>query len=216
MLGAMIATRNLRLLAVLTLILPIFGACFDYSEVIHFNDDFSGYVSIHYDVPISLDGERSMVGFLPVTEDGLREKYGTPVKIKRDKIILKDKNIRFTHRMKIAFEIRFDKPGRLREILLGEVVVRFKSGKLKLLRTFPRLRKYKKGEKPGGKQLKNLTVRTLRKHSLSFGLHYPVRFQLESSRGHLIQPGRHYFEFPLSSTLREAGKYIWRLELRPL
>ena len=206
--------RSGRVAGALTLLL-LLSACFDYEERVIFSGDWSGRVQYRYTVPVDARSRRSLIRFLPVDRPAVEERFGRGVENYEVRMLERPADLRgLRMAAEVQFEIAFRQPAELERILLGDVHVRRRVGRLAMERTFPVRRPAKAEPDRLEKRIRERTARALENHYMHFYVEYPGAYTLHTNRGVVLRRGLHLLTLPLSDTLDRVENHSWNMELR--
>ncbi len=207
---------NRRSLRLVWWILPLLiCGCFDYEERVLFETDFSGRVFYRYVVPVDAGTKRSLIRFLPADRAAVEARFGRRIENFEARMLERPADLRgLRTAAEVRFEIAFREPRDLERLLLGEVHVRKRQGRVALERTFPVRRAIKREPDRVEKRIRENTARALENHYLQLYVEFPKGYSLFSNRGVSLRTGLHLFTLPLSDTLDRTEPHSWSMELR--
>ncbi|MCB1323239.1 MAG: hypothetical protein KDK34_23475 [Leptospiraceae bacterium] len=208
-------------------------ACFDYRERVVFNANFSGYVQINYTVPVYPEENRSLIAFLPASEEAIREKYerflngdrlrlsgilidyfekgpddldGDSTQIPADSVAVYGDPTLLRRFARVRYQIFFDEPETLELVLPGRVVVQREGRRLRIDRSFPISKLDPDNLSRVVEAYHRMSVRSLEKHSMRFSYVFPEYFDSQSNRVDTVVAGERTFELPLARTITDPGR----------
>jgi hypothetical protein len=205
------------------LFLIVFQNCFEYEETIYFKKGFQGVVEIQYTVPLHPKNDRSLIRFLPITQEDIEKRINKGLFNKNIKIrdfsvevfeapIWQDLNVpkpMFPKKAKVKYRIDFSELGKLDDVILGYLFVKRKGNSLNVRREFKSVLKTIDHESsPGEKKIHTETVRLLGDGYVVFRVLFSNQYECRSNRGE-IGPGYIYYKLPLTETIEKPGLKSW-------
>ena len=188
-------------------------ACFDYEERITFLPGFSGSIDFKYSVPIDKDSGKSLIAFLPVTNQEIQKK----LKISSDDMLdYKTKMYDSTpfSMASVSYRILFKDAKQLEALLSGQIQILQAGNKLRIDRSFPGLESSTEGRQIRAYRIAYRSIlEKLKDHSMKFSIFCPWYYDLSSNQGTLPAPGTIYFVFPLDRTLTHEKEMNWNIEI---
>ncbi len=209
-----------RALATVCLVLGLVcTGCFDYHERIVFFRNLGGYLEIDYTVPVNPQNGHSVVAFLPIEYEAVRERYSTLFFLGRTPIENFSRSYglgRSTDYPLLAtvrYRLRFRNPAELERLLLGRATVVLRKGTLVVRRMFPTARPLPEN----GARLPQRILAHIQDHLegrvMEFEVEAPPGMELVSNRGTLRAPGSLALRLPLEATLSSKEDFFWRIAI---
>ena len=193
----------------------LLAACFDYEERVIFEADWSGRVQYRYTVPVDARSKRSLIRFLPVERPAIEERLGRRIENYEVRMLDRPADLRgLRTAAEVQFEVSFRQPAELERLLLGDVHLRRRVGRLAMERSFPVRRPAKAEPDRVEKRIREHTARSVENHYLHFYVEYPGGYTLYSNRGVALRRGLFLLTLPLSDTLDRAENHSWNLEIK--
>jgi hypothetical protein len=195
------------------------GNCFEYEENIYFKKGFTGYVEIHYTVPINQKTGRSVIKFLPLKQDEIEKKmsqgiFGKSIQIRDYSLQVIEKedisiNTYFTKKAKISYKVDFTELSNLDGVLLGNLFVKRKGNSIFIKREFKSvLKPLDTDSSAGEKKIRSETLRLLGDGYVQFRVYFPQSSECRSSLGE-VNLGWLNYKFLLNDTIEKSGNRIW-------
>ncbi len=193
--------------------------CFEYEENIYFKKGFTGYVEIHYTVPINQKTGRSIIKFLPLAQDEIENKmskgiFGKSIQIREYTLQTIEKedistNTYFSKKAKISYKVDFTDLSSLDGVLLGNLFVKRKGNTVFIKREFKSVLKPLDAESSAGeKKIRAETLRLLGEGYVQFRVFFPQSSECRSSLGE-VNLGWLNYKFLLIDTIEKSGNKIW-------
>lgn len=202
--------------------------CFEYDEVIHFNNNFEGSVDISYTVPLKRNSNDSLIKFLPTDKNDLEKKVNKGFLSKKIKInhfkfeiiIPEESTVAtvphslFKRRGRVTFSVEFTDLSQMGPALLGSLFVRRKDNAIKVKREFKTMAVTDESKiLEGEKKIISETVRLLSSGYMSFRVEYPKYAECFSDKGDLFL-GSLTYRIPLTDTMDKKGNLVWDYRIK--
>lgn len=194
-------------------------SCFEYEENLFLAPNYSGYVDYSYKVPLQAETGRSLLAFLPATEETVRQRFGISPE---SELILEDfqsresyePDDRFPRQRKVQYRIRFKRPESLEKLLLGQTRVYYLDQRLVIQRAFPTSGGLKDDSGRIAQNFHKYLEDSLKQRSLKLSITAPWYYNVYANAGATAGPGRIYFNVPLEGTINRKNPSLWRLEIK--
>ncbi len=211
------------MLKYLLLIFLLFQNCFEYEENIYFRRGFTGFVEISYTVPLNPKTEKSIIQFLPITQEEIEKRinkgiFNQNLKIRDFEVkyieapIWQDTNVPkplFPRKANVKYKIDFEDLSKLDDVLLGYLFVKKKGNTLNVRREFKSvLKPIEPDSSPGEKKIYSETLRLLGEGFILFRVIFPARYECRSNKGE-IGKGYLIYKLPLVDTIEKPGLKTW-------
>ena len=200
---------------IISLSFLFFWGCFDYSEIIFFNKDFSGSIHINYTLPVN-EKQVSRISFLPVQKDKIKKYYSSLVEDKKIRLSpIEVKKVKDKPKyMKVSYKIFFTNPRILEKNLFRNVKVFKERTRLQIQRTFSLLQEANMANALFLERTLSYLLEKLKKHSLTYQIYFPKEWKINTNRGKLIKEGHLFYKHPLELSLKNTESMSWFLTLR--
>ncbi len=195
------------------------ASCFEYEENLYLAPNYSGYVDYNYRVPLQAETGRSLLAFLPATEENVRQKFGI---FDDSELILEgfktretyEPDDRFPRQRWVQYRIRFKRPESLEQLLLGQTRVYYLDQRLVIQRAFPTSGGLKEDSGRISQNFHKYLEDSLKSKSLRLSITAPWYYNVYANAGATAGPGRIYFNVPLEGTINRKNPSLWRLEIK--
>ena len=138
--------RSIRNFFILSILLFIFGNCFEYEENIYLKKGFTGYLEVNYTVPVNQRTGASVLKFLPLNQEDIENKinkgiFGKTLKIRDYSMRFLEKeeisiSSYFQKKAKVSYKVDFTEISSLDGILLGNLFVKRRGNSIFIKREF--------------------------------------------------------------------------------
>jgi hypothetical protein len=211
--------RSIRNFFILSILLFIFGNCFEYEENIYLKKGFTGYLEVNYTVPVNQRTGASVLKFLPLNQEDIENKinkgiFGKTLKIRDYSMRFLEKeeisiSSYFQKKAKVSYKVDFTEISSLDGILLGNLFVKRRGNSIFIKREFKSVMKPLDQESSAGeKKIRAETLRLLGDGYAQFRIFFPQSSECKSNLGE-INLGMLNYKFPLNETIEKAGNKIW-------
>ncbi|MBU44537.1 MAG: hypothetical protein CMN76_15050 [Spirochaetaceae bacterium] len=198
----------------------LLASCFEYEEHLYLAPNYSGYVDYKYRVPLQAESGRSLLAFLPATEETVRQKFG--IADSEGNLILEgfksremyEPDERFPRQRQVEYRIRFKKPESLEQLLLGQTRVYYLDQRLVIQRAFPTSGGLKEDAGRIAQNFHTYLENSLRSRALKLSITAPWYYNVYANAGATAGPGRIYYNVPLEGTINRKNPNLWRLEIK--
>lgn len=207
---------SLKGFLIFAVLIPL--GCFEYQESLVFSPDFSGYVDIQYDVPVYEEEDRSMIAFLPVDINKIKEKYDRF--LTEEQYSLEEYNYKRSKtdagesRGVVSYRVRFTNPRNLEFILIGKNKISRQGGRLYFQRTFLATSSPADDASKLSNNLYSKVFQSFNNKKMTFRIIFPWYYDLVTNVGTFTRPGVHNFVLPLENTFNTDKPVIWNFELK--